>query len=1292
MHMRMSACIAILSFAAFPLSIDGVVGPGLGNLNYQPEEVGRPISFIITREGHSQVTMHRGYLIIIYSKDGGMGEGGIATVDVSNPRNPTIVHVEDNATTQQIREGHAWGFRDDVMCVQADSGVQFWDYKNPLSPQLLSYLRVKGVKRSDYDHGLWWTHWQGRYVYAGGTSRGLIILDALDPKNPRYVKTIPIAQTGGFRIGSVNVVGNLLAATGFDDGPSGISLFDISDPLQPNLLKTIPGVSSYASLINGNKLVLGARQTPRNGATVYDISDPSSPYRIGKPKLEDSAGGGYVGFDGGHAFVGKKNGFYKYDLNHLDMPLVLHGGSGLPRVDEGFPTPLGNLVFSGNDISGAGSALIPHQTERDVLGPMVNMVVPSDGSIYNALTSRVGLTFTDYLDGLSIDTSSIVIRPIGKARLKGFFAHQTGIVNFHPESVLEPNTTYEVIVPAGGVRDYMGNPSPKEFRSTFSTGNIIRDCRLEGSTKSVLGDTATFQLRCTGLAASDTVTWDFNDVSPISRLPLFEQLSHTFSKSGTFQVTVSIPALGKVLSLRHLVLANPTTTKPAHTSSIIHDGWSRTIWNVNTDNNSVTRSSAIDLKPLNEIYTGKSPRTIAMDPRGNVWVVNQNSATLTIIVDSTSNLDTIPLPRASRPFGITFNPQGNRAYVTLEGTGELLSINPMTRRVNARVRTVPTPRGIAISSDGNRVFVTRFISDSAHGEIAEHDGNSLSLIRVIRLEEDFITDTDNSGSGVPNALSSITISPDGTTAWVPFKKDNTRRGMFRGTPKLPLTFENTVRTGLAQIDLRANQEQRSKRLDFDNRSMANAVIFDPTGQFAYITTGASNHTVVVNTVTNKTVTAIEPNDIDAELAPDGMAMTEDGELLFIHYTMSRQIAVHDVTDVGHTNLAPRRYLFKTIFKESLSKDVLRGKQIFHNAHDPRMSRDRYISCAVCHMDGGSDRRVWDFTHKGEGLRRTTSLIGKSGLQQGPLHWTANFDEIQDFEHDIRGDFAGSGFLPDDLYHSSNRDNPLGGKKAGFSVELDALAAYLRSLHTPRPSPFRNESGALTPDAIAGREIFHSPRTMCSSCHLGPSYTNSTLKTSITAKNLPRTFLTPEGYPLYDVGTQKNGTGTRNHMPFRGFDTPTLLGVWEGGPYLHDGSARTLMDVLTVNNPDDLHGVTSHLSTKEKEQLVAFLLQVEGADDERPPSVGVRFQSHLGHLKRGGMHFFSLNSDIKDATLDLYTASGDHVITLHAQPGSNTAFVWDGRTSGRLPLSTGIFYARVVQKTRVLATGSFTLVP
>ncbi len=100
-----------------------------------------------------------------------------------------------------------------------------------------------------------------------------------------------------------------------------------------------------------------------------------------------------------------------------------------------------------------------------------------------------------------------------------------------------------------------------------------------------------------------------------------------------------------------------------------------------------------------------------------------------------------------------------------------------------------------------------------------------------------------------------------------------------------------------------------------------------------------------------------------------------------------------------------------------------------------------MSCASCHNDGGQDGRVWDLTGFGEGLRNTIALNGRGGMGHGFLHWSANFDEVQDFERQIRELSGGTGLMSDVQYSTGTRNQPLGDAKAGISQNLDELAAY-----------------------------------------------------------------------------------------------------------------------------------------------------------------------------------------------------------------------------------------------------------
>ena len=105
--------------------------------------------------------------------------------------------------------------------------------------------------------------------------------------------------------------------------------------------------------------------------------------------------------------------------------------------------------------------------------------------------------------------------------------------------------------------------------------------------------------------------------------------------------------------------------------------------------------------------------------------------------------------------------------------------------------------------------------------------------------------------------------------------------------------------------------------------------------------------------------------------------------------------------------------------------MLLGKQLFYDARDTRLARDRYMSCASCHNDGGHDGRVWDLTGLGEGLRNTISAARPRRHGQGFLHWSDNFDEVQDFEGQIRALAGGTGLMSDAAFNAGTRSQPLG---------------------------------------------------------------------------------------------------------------------------------------------------------------------------------------------------------------------------------------------------------------------------
>ncbi len=125
----------------------------------------------------------------------------------------------------------------------------------------------------------------------------------------------------------------------------------------------------------------------------------------------------------------------------------------------------------------------------------------------------------------------------------------------------------------------------------------------------------------------------------------------------------------------------------------------------------------------------------------------------------------------------------------------------------------------------------------------------------------------------------------------------------------------------------------------------------------------------------------------------------------------------------------------------------------------------------------------------------------------------------------------------------------------------AIDDYLKSLK-PVTSPYL-VGGKLSPSAQRGEAVFR--RAGCAECHPPPLFTD-----------LKR----------YDVGTRGGFDKEADQ-----FDTPTLIEVWRTAPYLHDGSATTIRDVLTKRNKDDQHGQTSKLSGQELDDLCTYVLSL-----------------------------------------------------------------------------------------------------
>jgi cytochrome c peroxidase len=209
-------------------------------------------------------------------------------------------------------------------------------------------------------------------------------------------------------------------------------------------------------------------------------------------------------------------------------------------------------------------------------------------------------------------------------------------------------------------------------------------------------------------------------------------------------------------------------------------------------------------------------------------------------------------------------------------------------------------------------------------------------------------------------------------------------------------------------------------------------------------------------------------------------------------------------------------------------------------HDAELCMQGWQSCASCHPgEARTDALNWDLLNDGIGNPKNT----KSLLLAYQTPPAMSLGERKDAETAVRA----------------------GLKYILFSEQPESVASaidvYLKSLQ-PVPSPHLLE-GKLSVAARRGAKLFS--QAGCVNCHIPGLYTD----------------LQP-----HDVGTLASFD-----RPMDKFYTPTLIELWRTAPYLHDGSAATVRDVLTARNSKHQHGKMSDLSNQEVDDLCEYLLSL-----------------------------------------------------------------------------------------------------
>jgi hypothetical protein len=403
--------------------------------------------------------------------------------DISDPKTPKMLSNYNTpnrcATCGQKGEGEAESQNAPTFARYGDKyytatvagvGVTIWDVTDQRAPKFLKTVTLEGISYGDFTAAVWGIYWQGDTIYVGGTNTGLHILDAHDPTNVTFVKRLPTSAFGGISAGPLTAIGNILVIMTPKEN-AGIATLDISDPVNPIALAAIkPPPNSYIAQFHRHYVFL---QTPLR---VWDVlTDPTtiSMNPISSLTTEKSE---YIAFGDDFLFLGHLRpdpGASKIDIsNPMQMKIVERIWGRLDRTgnDDQFPLPIGNLLVLGDDQSPYyGVMIAAHATDPDKKPPVVDTVIPRNGSMGQSVKSRVGITFSDNVELATVNAASFIVRPVGGQPLAGKWCLAWDVVNFDPDTDLAPHTTYEVVLPKGGLTDLVGNVLAADFKATFTT-------------------------------------------------------------------------------------------------------------------------------------------------------------------------------------------------------------------------------------------------------------------------------------------------------------------------------------------------------------------------------------------------------------------------------------------------------------------------------------------------------------------------------------------------------------------------------------------------------------------------------------------------------------------------------------------------------------------------------------------------------------------------------------------------------------------------------------------------------
>ena len=553
-------------------------------------------------------------------------------------------------------------------------------------------------------------------------------------------------------------------------------------------------------------------------------------------------------------------------------------------------------------------------------------------------------------------------------------------------------------------------------------------------------------------------------------------------------------------------------------------------------------------KVTKTIAVADSPTGLALAPDGGtLYVTSAVPDGRVQVVDVGSGSVTAGIASGHSPEAVVASPDGKTLYVCNTFNNNIGVIDLALRKQTATIAVSREPVAAAITADGKSLFVANRIpagaadQDYAASVVSVIDTAAKKVVKDIQLPN---------GS---QSLRGIAISPDGANVYVAHILSRYQLP----TTQLERGWMNT--NALTIIDVPGQKLINTCLVDDVDLGGANpcGIVLTADGKQILITHAGTHELSVIDRaglhakldkaaagekVSDASSSADDvPNDLAFLVGlrrrlkltgngPRGLAVI--GTNVYIAEYFTGTLGVIDI----NPEIRPRAKSIVLGPQEPMTK-VRIGEQHFNDAN---LCFQKWQSCASCHPGNArADALNWDLLNDGLGNPKNTKSLMLAHKTPPAMITGVRASGKVAVRSGIR--FIQFAVRPEE--------------------DAEAIDEYLMSLK-PLPSPYL-EKGSLSSAARNGEKLFE--KAGCVDCHPASSlYTNLT---------------------RYNVGTGKNREVDTE------FDTPTLVETWRTAPYLHDGRAVTIKDVLGKFNVDDQHGETSKLSAREISDIAEFILSL-----------------------------------------------------------------------------------------------------